>query len=99
MHIPKVDQQVDSTIRTLRKQNVGIIIHDDAKMYCIFQEVRKNTIVDKCTVFSKRNIIFMVNFILLLRSKKRKLVEREGEEEREREREGQIKSMSIYTFG
>ncbi|KAM7465063.1 hypothetical protein LguiB_012625 [Lonicera macranthoides] len=38
-----VDQQLDSTVRTLRKQNVGIVIHDDAEMYRILQELEALT--------------------------------------------------------
>ncbi|KAM7518501.1 hypothetical protein LguiB_017463 [Lonicera macranthoides] len=36
-----VDQQLDSTVRTLRKQNVGIVIYDNAEMYRILQESKK----------------------------------------------------------
>ncbi|KAM7483453.1 hypothetical protein LguiB_008036 [Lonicera macranthoides] len=38
-----VDQQLDSTVCTLLKQNVGIVIHDDAEMYRILQELEALT--------------------------------------------------------
>ena len=58
MHVPKVDQQLDSTIRALRKQNVGIVIHDDAEMYRILQEVRKILLLIN-VLYSPRGILFL----------------------------------------
>ncbi|KAM7507379.1 hypothetical protein LguiA_017832 [Lonicera macranthoides] len=36
-----VDQQLESTIRILRQQNVGIVIHDEAEMHRTLQESKK----------------------------------------------------------
>lgn len=38
MHVSKFDTQLDGIVL---KQNVSIVIHNDAEMYCIIQEVRK----------------------------------------------------------
>ncbi|KAM7492881.1 hypothetical protein LguiB_027490 [Lonicera macranthoides] len=48
-----VDQQLDSTVRTFRKQNVGIVIHDDAEMYRILQE-SKNRKLEALTTYNEK---------------------------------------------
>ena len=41
----KIDQQLESTIRILRQQNVGIVIRDEAYMHRTLQEVSKKLLI------------------------------------------------------